>query len=91
MCPYVVFLARYFEIMAIEWTKVNNPQGRVVYQMRIPDKYSFVVSGIIDYDPAKPRFKAVAKFPDVQVQWFDGLDEAQEFLIARYFEWVLSK
>lgn len=75
----------------IQWVVVDNASGRRVYQMRIPEKYTFVVSGIIDYDPARPRFKAVAKFPDIHVEWFDSLEDAKSFLIAEYANWILSK
>lgn len=75
----------------IQWYIVENDSGRRVYQMRIPEKYAFVISGIIDYDPARPRFKAVAKFPDIHVEWYDTLEDAKDFLVAEYARWVLSK
>lgn len=75
----------------IEWVEVLNDQGRRVYQMRIPEKFSFTISGVIDYDPARPRFKAVAKFPNIHVEWFNELQEAKDFLTVEYVKWMMSQ
>ena len=75
----------------LEWEQRVNQEGRVVYALRLPEKYSFDLSGIVDYVLAKPRFKAINKFPDVEVQWFYDLQPAKEYLITKITLWLLDR
>ena len=66
------------------WKKVNSAAGRVVYQYMEDENDQFSLMGIIDYDPARPRYKAQIFKIGLEPKWFDDLDEAKEWVESTF-------
>ena len=67
----------------MQWKKAINSNGRVVYQY-LDDDDTVSLMGIIDYDPAKPRYKAQIFRIGLEPEWFDDLEEAKTWVEATF-------
>lgn len=66
------------------WKKTISSAGRVVYQFLECEDDDFSLMGIIDYDPAKPRYKAEIFRIGLDPRWFDELEEAKEWVESTF-------
>lgn len=78
---------------SVQWECSTNNDGRVVYKLRVPARYSLSANlgGVVDYDPKSPRYKAIRIYPYVLAEWFYTLPEAKQFLVTELVTWELSK
>ena len=83
-----------FTCDAVEWEQSLNEDGRVVYKLRVPSKYSAETNlgGVVDYTNFRsPRYKAIRIWPSVLAEWFHTLPAAKDFLIAELAAWEMNK
>ena len=66
------------------WKKTINSSGRVSFQYVEDEDDKFSVMGIIDYDPARPRYKAQIFKIGMEPKWFDDLDEAKQWVESTF-------
>lgn len=64
----------------MQWKTRRNAAGRVVYQYVEDENDKFSLMGVIDYDPANPRYKATIARAGLEPQWFDSLEEAKSWV-----------
>lgn len=66
------------------WKRTVNQYGRVVYQFLEREDDAFSLMGVIDYDPARPRYKAEIFHIGLEPRWFDELEEAKEWVESTF-------
>lgn len=66
------------------WKRTVNQYGRVVYQFLEREDDTFSLMGVIDYDPARPRYKAEIFCIGLEPRWFDELEEAKEWVESTF-------
>ena len=66
------------------WKKTVSKAGRVVYQYLEHEDDDLSLMGIIDYDPARPRYKAEIFRVGLEPEWFDKLEDAKEWVESTF-------